>query len=580
MLFSCQQNVKVMVYTILVLTILVIKAGYVRSDTNQTCGDCSNGNNILSCDPGKCHWLLKNGFWAGNISVGGPLVVAYCPVGFCLVNVSSEYVWIPHSKTDEMSEILCNASHRTGVLCNECRYGFAPAINPDSFDCVPCSAESSKVNWIYYILSVYVPLFVVFLIIIVFNIRLTTGPVNAFILYAQVVSTTLNINASGVAPLNLVFGSADAAFQSIYTVPYDLFNLNLFGNILPPFCLSTDLNTLDTIALKYVEAFFPVLMIIAITLLVRCQRFVKCSVNTRCCRQKHRLATSLVQAFAAFVLLSYNRLCELTVYLIVPVPVWDYTLHTVQNRIYYKGNLLLNDPNYPLRYKVAAYSVLTLLILLPITLLHYPTIWLERVVSKVRCLKKVYPAASIAILLDTFQGCFKDNRRYFAGLYLGLRLLLFFSFYQAPLLQLLLQQVLITVYSFLLAYLRPYKNMYLNYLDISIFANMALINSLTWYISNQTEPDDVPLVTSIIFESILVFLPMAYLIAYLLWYSTQRCHERIKMKCILMYRGLKNVSGGRFHAKDSAETAEPVIHDLSTYYSLLERAEEDDQLHG
>ena len=127
-------------------------------------------------------------------------------------------------------------------------------------------------NWIYYILAVYVPLLVVFLVIIVFNIRLTTGPLNSFILC---ISTTLDIDQQGQTPLNEVYGSRTSAFKKSYQIPYDFFNLNFFGNLLPPFCLHERLNTLDTIALRYVVGFFPVLIIIAIVLLLRCQRCFK-----------------------------------------------------------------------------------------------------------------------------------------------------------------------------------------------------------------------------------------------------------------------------------------------------------------
>ena len=80
-------------------------------------------------------------------------------------------------------------------------------------DCVPCDAHSSKVNWIYYLLAIYVPLLVIFLVIIVFNIHLTSGPLNSFILFAQVISTTVDINLQGLAPLNLVYGLGTSAFE-------------------------------------------------------------------------------------------------------------------------------------------------------------------------------------------------------------------------------------------------------------------------------------------------------------------------------------------------------------------------------
>ena len=258
------------------------------------------------------------------------------------------------------------------------------------------------------------------------------------------------------------------------------------------------------------------------------------------CHLKCQVGASLVHAFAAFVLLSYNRLCQITVYLLAQVRIFDpHTLQTVQRRVFFQGDYLISDSIYEVRYKLPALLMTCLLIMVPVALLHYPVRWAERLILKVKYLKNVYPTASIAILLDAFQGCFKDNRRYFAGLYLALRQLLVYAYILPTLIQLLIQQILFIIYIVLLAVLKPYKDKRLNYLDIAMFANLAVINILTWFTVNQIEPDTPPLAICIVIESILVFLPMVYLAAYLLWYSTRRYHEGIMTKVIKWRRRAK-----------------------------------------
>ena len=240
-----------------------------------------------------------------------------------------------------------------------------------------------------------------------------------------------------------------------------------------------------------------------------------------------------MQAFAAFVLLSYNRLCQITVYLLTPLFTFDQSLtHEVDNRVCFQGNYLTTDATYIFRYKLPAYLVTILLVIVPVTLLHYPLKWVERLVLKVSWLRKMYPSASIAILLDTFQGSYKDNKRYFAGLYFVFRLLLFFAFLIPRQLSLLIQQILISFYVFLFAIIKPYKNGRLNYLDVAMFTNMAFINAFSWYAVNQvfTNPFST-LVPCIITESVLMFLPLVYLALYFLWYATERCQgAKTKMK--------------------------------------------------
>ena len=239
-----------------------------------------------------------------------------------------------------------------------------------------------------------------------------------------------------------------------------------------------------------------------------------------------------MQAFAAFVLLSYNRLCQITVYLLTPLFTFDQSLtHEVDNRVYFQGNYLTTDATYIFRYKLPAYLVTILLVIVPVTLLHYPLKWVERLVLKVSWLRKMYPSASIAILLDTFQGCYKDNKRYFAGLYFVFRLLLFFAFLIPRQLSLLIQQILISFYVFLFAILKPYKNGRLNYLDVAMFTNMAFINAFSWYAVNQVFTNPLStLVPCIITESVLMFLPLVYLALYFLWYATERCQEGAKKR--------------------------------------------------
>ena len=505
--------------------------------SSQSCEDCPIFKNFFTCNPQTCDWALANGVWAGNTTENGSLLLAYCAPGNCFVNISSNSLWIPHNMTHMVNEILCNQTNRMGILCAQCQPGFGHAINSNIFECVSCTSQSSTVNWLYYILSVYVPLLVVFLIIILFNIHLTSGPANAFIIYAQAITTTLgfNFNTNGIPILHSVFGSNinTKAFLSSYQVPYNILNLDLFSNLLPPFCLNADLGTLDILALKYLEALFPVVIIVAIILLLKCQSLLKIHVKQYFCHFKWK-GISLPHAFAAFVLLSYNRLCQLTVYLLISIPVWNNTMNTMESRVYFSGNLLSTDYNYAIRYQLPAYVILIILIVLPIVLLHYPLMWLENLVAKVTCLRKIYPTASVAILLDTFQGCFSNNRRYFAGLYLVFRLFLFFAYKQTTPLQFLLQVVIIILYIVFIALWKPYKNMFLNYVDISIFANMAFISCLSWYVDDKTS-DSYVVSICIVFASGLVYLPMLYLIAYLIWHFTSHYHGRIKEKCSTLY---------------------------------------------
>ena len=128
------------------------------------------------------------------------------------------------------------------------------------YDCVYCINTNIAANAIYYILSVYLPLFILFLVILLLNIKVTTGPANAFTLYCQVLSSTFDLNADRQVPVHLI-SSQTYPFLQTYRFIYGIFNLDFLESLLPPLCLRTHLNALNVLQLDYLVVFFPLLMI-------------------------------------------------------------------------------------------------------------------------------------------------------------------------------------------------------------------------------------------------------------------------------------------------------------------------------
>eukprot|EP00731_Ephydatia_muelleri_P012961 Em0007g271a len=378
---------------------------------------------ILSCAADTCTYSLQVTYWIGYQpgTNGTSLLFSECPTGYCYSNGTQPNFIVPVNGTrEQLDGLICGGQYRTGLVCGECVAGTAPAINSDTFTCVQCSPGDARLNVLYYILAVYVPLLVIFLCIIVLNIKLTTGPANAFILYAQIVSSTFGLTADGQIPLSSISPHSGRLVNS-YKVPYNLFNLQVFGNLLPPLCIGTELNTMDIISLKYLEAVFPLLVIILIVVLLKFQR------------------------------------CIGRVQVIAPQPIWDLEHNQVITSAYFEATFALNDAMY---------------------------VWLEKCCVRYECVSRHISSANIHVLLDVFQGCFKDNRRFFAGMYFLFRLSMYITYAStdAWILQYIVQQFLVTGYIVLLAVYLPYKNKLLNYIDILIFTNLAFLNMLTIYI--------------------------------------------------------------------------------------------------
>ena len=133
--------------------------------------------------------------------------------------------------------------------------------------------------------------------------------------------------------------------------------------------------------------------------------------------------------------------------------------------------------------------LLTLVLLPPIVFLTYPLCYRvfslfhiqETSISKFLC--KIVPLEKFKPFFDSFQSSFKDEYRYFSGLYFMYRLstLVTFAFFHS-----LSNFYTLVEIQFLLmltahAWFQPYRNQWHNRLDTYIFATLSIINSLTLY---------------------------------------------------------------------------------------------------
>ena len=171
------------------LAFLALLCGRSRSSKNGDCL-CSNyPKDLVLCEPGTCNILLSNGMWIGYFS--GKLSAGYCPPGYCYYNQSAPYIEISATvtvvNTIDLDNMTCSPMNRSGVLCGKCVTGYGPAVNTYTYPCVFCSNEDKMRNWLYYILAIYVPIVAMFILILLCDVRLTTGAFNAFIVFGQVI---------------------------------------------------------------------------------------------------------------------------------------------------------------------------------------------------------------------------------------------------------------------------------------------------------------------------------------------------------------------------------------------------------
>ena len=489
---------------------------------------------IVSCDPNTHSVTIKKHHWIGKLNwseeASDEYLVGDCAPSFCNVTTSS-LITLPTSEAcneTTLSRFICNKNRR-GVMCGTCIDGFGPAVNTLRYECVNCTDINLAANIAKYVATSYLPLAVLFSVIIIFDIRLTAGSANAFILYAQVVSSTFSLDAEGQIPMNGLTNGTGFPQDLLdgCKLVYGIFNLEFAENLLHPFCFSTRFNTLSVLLLDYGVALFPLLMIFLVMLCLKIKEC--CSDHVRPCRkmgagisrrfsfikQKRSINEALLPAFATFILLSYTKFSLTSSYITSTQPLIDVSGTPVgSHRVYFAGHMPADSTEYKYVYLLPASIVFTFVCIIPILLFVYPLRALEWCLSKVPFLWKFYPTDKVLIFLDTFQGCYKNNMRFFAGLYFLFRLVINTVYIITTnwIQQYSTQQIICVVMAVLVALCQPYKKEYhiFNYIDPLMFANLAVINSLNMYLLMATTVGSF--VVIFILQFILVFIPLVYVI--------------------------------------------------------------------
>ena len=361
--------------------------------------------------------------------------------------------------------------------------------------------------------------------------------------------------------------------QIAYKTIYGIFNLNSLAPLMHPFCLSEHFGTLDVICLEYAIAGFPLIMIILISLIIRCTSRFQCRKAGSSNNVHTTPKNTLLHAFISFVLLSYTKFSLASTRTIVVSELFDQTGETKQKRIFYAGHLMFSNSNFLLPYGILAIFILILTIICPLLFLLGPLLidWLmdQRGFS---WLHRVWPSIKIHTYLDTFQGYYKSNRRILSVTYFVFRIVIFFSysftitFTQAY----MVQQIAVSILIAIVAVFRPYKKEYYNNVDMLLFLNLAILNALGLYISVNSDNYFSYRVYKL--QCILVWLPFVYIVCYAVWnrLKKRQAYQKVKRK-IQMVNFIHNESMPE-EREELLHSEEEISADTSSDEDLFRRA--------
>ena len=401
------------------------------STPNCVCGD--KLRNVVRCDESTqqveillCHGISYSDVY--NTTVVGNLLLK-CKV----VKRYLSYYQIPKDlPAQELANHSCAAYKREGQLCGKCWDGHAPVVYSYSLACTRC--DSSTWNVLKYICMAFLPVTAFYVLVVVLKFRATSPVVREFILFSQLGSTSFSLHLFSTAIF--IHTKKENLYKLIFLTISGIWNLD-FGRLLyKPFCLHPDLTMHQVIALDYLIAVYPLLLILLTYLLVKLHDSYRLAVLLWkpfhwCIRRIQRewdVKASLIDVFATFLLLSNVKLLNVSFDLIsVPVTLWNVTGHSLPQKYTYLNGSLEYLGKEHLPYFVLGVTVILVFNVLPILLLClYPFRWFQR------CLNHCsLSSVSLHIFMDAFQGCYKTSPRDYrslSALPLVIRLLNFILF--------------------------------------------------------------------------------------------------------------------------------------------------------
>ena len=322
------------------ITLLECPPGHIL-EHNQCICKTSHFKGILRCDRISKTATINNGYWIG-LCKDGEQCSGNCPVGFCTSNTLTQLT----TRISETHKILCNSA-REGKLCGNCSANHSVYYHSHSYRCG--GEHYCDYGILFYILSEILPLTIIFIVIITFNISFTTGAVTGMILYAQILDSFVS-NIHDMANLDdVIDGPTETNFHKVidyltelYRWIYEISNFNYLSIESLSFCLWRGSTTLDVIAWRYVTIVYAFFLIIATVFLLN---------TTRCKRvfrfwRPHNLRNAVIHGFTAFLVMCYSQCTKVSFQLLTITTLVSHNFTVSERVIQYSGE----DTPFDLRH--------------------------------------------------------------------------------------------------------------------------------------------------------------------------------------------------------------------------------------
>ena len=462
-----------------------------------------------------------------------------CFYGCFTKHVSTHYMV---QLVEQNNKGKCAQYNRNGILCGQCKDGYAPAAYSFSLKCVECGNETLWTRVPLYILVAYGPLTVFLGVIVVFTVSVNSAPLHGWILVCQLLSTNSLMRLFSTIE-HLTPGKGFLLFIRILGTIYGIWNLDFFRSLYTPFCLHPSLTILQVMTLDYIIAAYPLVLIFLMYALVDMYShnyqpvvFVLRPFHFCFTRFRHQLniRTSLVDAFGTFFSLSYIKFFSTSMDLLTSTQVWDFKGSTY--RVYYDGTMeTFRGRHIP--YALSGVFVGLLCNILPLILILFYSFRKTHVI--LNCLP-LSVRTMLFPFMDNILACYKDgtngtrNCRYFGVVYHLAYIVILGGFaLTKSILMVGVNAFICILIGMLVAVIRPYKSEVYNIVDTVLILSVGLgfAAGMSLWIVSIVDPQ------SKILADVIAISPFSVPLLYMVGYVASKVGRRhVRSLCCIIIK--------------------------------------------
>ena len=339
-----------------------------------------------------------------------------CPISHSFNRTDRMHSQLPCNpcKPDQLNTLMCGDYKRKGLLCGKCKEGYGLAVYSYDQKCVDCSKLSIGYAITVYLMLEFIPVTLFFMIIVIFRLNITSGPLLRYVLFCQYFIFCIKEHTFIYDYMQSHLSAFLKLLLYVSVTVSEIWSMNFFKTIMPPFCISDRMTGIHVQMLSLVKSIYPIVLVIITCILMElharnyriihilCKPFILIfnKINIT-----EVTGDSVIHAFATFILLT-NFNVFYTVFGVVNIMIVYRNNNSIYKKVLYIDPTIKTNTTEYIVYTLVVAVVAIILTLIPSLLLCiYPTRVYRYLSQFISARKRL----AIMAFAEALHKCFKDG---------------------------------------------------------------------------------------------------------------------------------------------------------------------------